>query len=121
MKYKTKPWSHQKKDVDRIHLEHIQYFALFYDMGAGKTKTAIDIARSVFMRHNRLVKTLIICPTVVLENWKREFEVHSHVNQNRIQVVDGLTKPCGKKLKNAQAKLRVEQASSGKEIVIINT
>ena len=121
MIYKTTPWAHQKKDVDRIHADHINAFALFYDMGAGKTKTAIDIARSCYMRHNKLLKTLIICPTVVLENWKREYEVHSNVSPLDIQVVDGMTKPDGKKLKNAQAKLRVEQASSGKPITIINT
>ena len=73
MIYKTPPWNHQKKDVDRIHKEHIKSFALFYDMGAGKTKTAIDIARSIYLRHDRLLKTLIICPIVVVENWKREF------------------------------------------------
>lgn len=122
MIYVTKPWSHQKKDVDRIHAEHIKSFALFYDMGAGKTKTAIDISRSIFIRHDRVVKTLIICPIAVIENWKREYAVHSKVPPTTIQVIDGKTKLNGKKLKNAQVKLRLAQVKeSNADIFIINT
>ena len=122
MIYKTPPWNHQKKDVDRIHKEHIKSFALFYDMGAGKTKTAIDIARSIYLRHDRLLKTLIICPIVVVENWKREFLTHSNVPAAAIQVVDGKSKPNGKKVKTAQLKLKLEQLNnSSASIFIINT
>lgn len=122
MIYKTTPWSHQKKDVDRIHAEHIKNFALFYDMGAGKTKTAIDICRSIYIRHDRILKTLIICPIAVVENWKREFAVHSSVPPTAIQVVDGKTKLNGKKVKNAQAKIRLSQVKeSDSQIFVINT
>lgn len=120
--YKTEPWSHQRRDVDRINREHIKSFALFYDMGAGKTKTAIDIARGIYCRHNRVVKTLIICPIAVVEQWKEEFQVHSNVPITTIQIVDGKTKLNGKKLKNAQLKLKIEQAcNSDCDIFIINT
>lgn len=121
MIYKTKPWAHQKEDVDKIHAEHINAFALFYDMGAGKTKTAIDISRSIFLRHDRIVKTLIVCPIVVVENWKREFDAHSNISPSSIQVVDGKTKLCGKKVKTAQLKLKLEQLKSDADIFIINT
>jgi SNF2 family DNA or RNA helicase len=91
-------------------------------MGAGKTKTAIDIARSIYLRHDRLLKTLIICPIVVVENWKREFLTHSNVPAAAIQVVDGKSKPNGKKVKTAQLKLKLEQLNnSSASIFIINT
>ena len=122
MHYITEPWAHQKRDIDRIEREHIKAFALFYDMGAGKTKTAIDISRSIFTRHKRVLKTLIVCPIVVVENWKREFKVHSYVAQSTIQVVDGKTKANGKKVKAAQLKLKKEQlANPEASIFIINT
>lgn len=122
MQYITEPWAHQKKDVDRIFTNKINYYALFYDMGAGKTKTAIDILRVIYNRNRRALKTLIICPIVVVENWKREFSVHSKVPQCSIQIVDGKTKLDGKKVKTAQLKLKLKQLqNTGASIVIINT
>lgn len=121
MKYITDPWVHQKKDVDRIHKEAINFYALFYDMGTGKTKTAIDISRSIFLRNDRIVKTLIICPIAVVENWRREYALHSKVPPCSIQIVDGKTKLNGKKVKNAQLKIKLEQIKGSCEIFVINT
>jgi len=122
MKYITSPWSHQKKDVDKIHKEHIQYYALFYDMGAGKTKAAIDISRSIYLRNDSLVKTLIICPIAVVSQWAEEYSVHSKVPPVAIQILDGMTKLNGKKLKTAQLKIKLEQLNNNKaSIFIINT
>ena len=65
---------------------------------------------------------MVICPIVVVENWKREFKVHSKVPQNTIQIVDGRTKLNGKKVKTAQVKLKVEQLTNeDASILIINT
>jgi hypothetical protein len=66
MDFITKPWVHQEKDVTYIDDNHTNFYALLYDMGTGKTKTAIDISRSIFNREKRIVKTLIICPIAVL-------------------------------------------------------
>ena len=122
MIYLTTPWVHQKKDVDKIHTNHIQYYAFLYDMGAGKTKTAIDVARSIYLRNNNLVKTLIICPIAVVENWKREFKAHSNVPPVAIQILDGKTRLNGKKVKTAQLKIKLEQLQNKKSsIYVINT
>ena len=122
MIYKTGPWSHQKKDVDRIHSEHIQYYAFLYDMGAGKTKAAIDVSRSIYLRKDKIVKTLIICPIAVVSQWAEEYGVHSKVPPVAIQILDGMTKLNGKKLKNAQLKVKLEQLSNKRaSIFVINT
>jgi SNF2 family DNA or RNA helicase len=121
MHYITEPWAHQRKDVDNIDANDINRYALFYDMGSGKTKTAIDILRSIYNKNLKVVKTLIVCPIAVVENWKREFSTHSKVPSNCIQIVDGKTKPNGKKLKNAQLKVKLDQLKNKANIYIINT
>lgn len=65
---------------------------------------------------------LIICPLVVLENWKRELLTHTYIKEETIQILDGCTKPNGKKLKNPSKKLRLEQmANPLAEVFILNT
>ena len=108
MNYKTEPYKHQRKDIEKILNEERQYYALFYDMGTGKTKTAIDILRGLCNKQREILTTLIIAPLAVIENWKREFLIHSNINESAIQVIDGTTKLNGKKLKNPTAKLRLE-------------
>jgi len=121
--YKTfESWDHQKKVEDLIDSENINVYALFHDMGTGKTKTASEIYRIKCEDNGRWVKMLIICPLVVLENWKRELLTHTYIPEEKIQIVDGCTKPNGRKLKNPQKKLRLEQINNPTaEIFIINT
>jgi len=68
-------WDHQREAVKKA----IQgdYYALFFQMGAGKTGTAIEILRNIYWRHRRVLRTLILCPPVVITNWYREFGVFS--------------------------------------------
>lgn len=84
--FKIKPWDHQlatiKKAIDK------DYYALFYEMGCGKTATAINIARSKYHQHKRILKTLILSPVIVKENWRREYDMHSHVGK-LVEVLDG--------------------------------
>ena len=54
---------------------------LFDEQGLGKTITAIAAADAVGAK-----KVLVVCPTVVLWNWRREFETWSPTR--RIQVID---------------------------------
>lgn len=48
-------------------------------MGAGKTATAINILRGWYAKRGHLLRTLVLGPPIVVENWKREFKVHSKV------------------------------------------
>jgi SNF2 family DNA or RNA helicase len=72
--YKTKPYKHQRKAVNRLIKE--DNFALFMEMGTGKTKIIIDDASYRYERG--LIDTLIIvCPNGLQLNWmNRELPVH---------------------------------------------
>lgn len=122
MKYKTKPWQHQDELTKLLELRHKPYWALFWDMGTGKTKQACDIMRLVAYQLDRIPKTLIIGPVVVQNNWLEEIERHTYFDTKRVQVVDGQTKLNGKKNKNPSKKLKIEQVENyKKDIFIIST
>lgn len=123
MEYKLKPWAHQSKVIDLVNLEDINFYALFHDMGAGKTKTLTEIYRLKCYKHDRALRMLIICPIAVLENWKREICAHTYISEDAIQVIDGMSKvkKFDNQLKNPSKKRLAEQLNSGKPIMIINT
>lgn len=123
MNYKTfDSWNHQQKIEQHVLNGNVNQYALFHDMGTGKTKTASEIYRIKCGVNNRWVKMLIICPLVVLENWKRELLTHTYIEENQIQILDGCTKPDGKKLKNPTKKLRLQQLNNPNATVfILNT
>jgi len=50
---------------------------ILYDMGLGKTKIAIDVARYRIQNDN-VKRILVVCPTSVMLNWKREIERNSN-------------------------------------------
>jgi SNF2 family DNA or RNA helicase len=74
MKYKTKPYDHQKKAF-RISARR-EAFALFMEQGTGKTKVTIDTA---YWLHSQGLITgmLVIAPNGVQENWvRKELPIH---------------------------------------------
>ena len=111
MEYKLKPWAHQARVIDKVLKEDRDFFALFHDMGAGKTKSSSEIYRGKCYKHKKLLRALIICPVAVLENWKREILTHTYIEENQIQIIDGMTpvKSRDKILKNPSKKRILEQ------------
>jgi SNF2 family DNA or RNA helicase len=89
MDYLIKPWDHQLTCIERA--KEMQDFALFFDMGAGKTSTTINILRHKFAHYKRVLRTVIFCPPVVCINWKREFEAHSKIG-HLVHVLSGSQK-----------------------------
>lgn len=61
-----KLWNHQQYAVDRYKDRH--FFGLLFDMGLGKTLTAIKIAEA------KDKPVLIIAPNALCEQWKEEIE-----------------------------------------------
>lgn len=122
-RYKTfESWKHQQRIENLIANENREVFGLFHDCGTGKTKTASEIYRIKCGVNKRWVKMLIICPLVVLENWKRELLTHTYIKEKQIQILDGCTKPNGRKLKNPTKKLRLEQLNNkDADVFILNT
>lgn len=80
-------WKHQVAGVEMA--RELRHLALFFEMGCGKTGTMITILREEFMRHKRIMNTLIFAPISVCVQWKREFENFSKISQDAIFVLIG--------------------------------
>lgn len=85
MDYKVKPYPHQLHAIEMS--KRLTDLGLLWDMGAGKTAGTIHILRNKFNKEKRVMRTLILSPLVTLFNWKREFEIHSKIDQNKIIVL----------------------------------
>lgn len=75
MKYKIEPWAHQLEGI-RLGRER-DFFAYFFEMGCGKTLTVINVLRHKFAQHGKMLNTLILCPKIVVENWRREIAANA--------------------------------------------
>ncbi len=84
----TKLWSHQKEAIRRAKARN--YFGLFFDPGTGKTRTALEILLEKYTKRNRQVlPTLILCPPVVIQNWKNEFCKYTDIPDHKIVMLTG--------------------------------
>lgn len=81
------PWKHQAIARDRA--RSFDFFGLFFDVGTGKTYTVIKILEDKFKNHGRTLKTLVITPLVVVENFRREFEKFSDIPKDKIVALTG--------------------------------
>ena len=95
--YKTKPMAHQEKIF--LETRDRPYYALFWEMGTGKTKVCIDTAAYLFLK-GEIDGVLIISDKGAYRNWvDPEVPIHMPDNVPYRQAVWQAT--CGKK---AQAK-----------------
>jgi len=106
---KRELWKHQQKAVDicadRAH------FGLFFDMGTGKTATALHILRQKCVQNRRPLNTLILCPLIVKQNWRNEIEMFAPKLLEYVVILEGTGKQRVKQL--------AEVALSGKAKIII--
>lgn len=70
----TQPYAHQRAGL--AFLVKLGGGALLWEMGLGKTKTAIDYAEWLAQMTPTL-RVLVICPNTVRRNWGREIELHA--------------------------------------------
>lgn len=87
MEYLIKPWAHQLEAIERA--KSLEGFALFFEMGAGKTGAAINILREKINQKQRFLRTLVFCPPIVIPNWKDEFLLHSKIKASQIHLLSG--------------------------------
>jgi SNF2 family DNA or RNA helicase len=72
--FKTQPYDHQRKALKDSWAA--DYYALFMEMGTGKTKVAID-TMAVLYEAGKIDSALIIAPKGVYDNWvKNEIPAH---------------------------------------------
>jgi len=108
----TKPkddlWAHQRQAVERA--KELDYYALFFEPGTGKTATTIHMVRNKFNTHKQVLPTFILCPPVVVSNWKNEWAKFSKVSPDKIIPLVGTGKQ----------RLALLQASDPNSIFITN-
>jgi len=75
-------WGHQQEAVRRAIPR--DSFALFFPAGVGKTPTAVSIIRQWWGQDKRMSFTLVLCPPIVIENWRREWLKWSHLPKGNI-------------------------------------
>jgi SNF2 family DNA or RNA helicase len=85
--FKIEPWAHQKEAMRRA--KDLPGFALFFEMGAGKTGTTINILREKFNTSKRVLRTIIFCPPIVCKNWKDEWAKHSTLEPRKVILLTG--------------------------------
>lgn len=90
-------WAHQKEAVERAG----DYFALFMEPGTGKTGTTVNILRKIFTQNGDVLPTLVLCPPVVIANWKTEILRFSKIPASKILPLTGSGKERAKALKEA--------------------
>lgn len=99
MQFKIEPFKHQLDALEKS--RDLNEIALFWDMGVGKSKGAIEIIRQKFYHHKKMLKTLILAPPIVLNNWKREILLHSTIKEQDIVVLQGAGKKRAQDLEKA--------------------
>lgn len=53
---------------------------------SGKTGTLINILRSKYYGTSRVLRTLVLCPPIVIENWHKEFGLHSKLQDKVVRL-----------------------------------
>jgi SNF2 family DNA or RNA helicase len=87
VQYLIPPWSHQLEAIERA--KRLPGFALFFEMGTGKTSTTVNILRHKFNEEKKILRTLILCPPIVIDNWRREWLAHSKIPEERLVLLTG--------------------------------
>lgn len=110
MEYLISPWAHQREAIERA--KGLPEFALLYEMGCGKSATLINILRHKFKQEGRLLKTLILGPPIVVENWRREWGMHSKISPHHIVPLVGPGAKRSKTLETSQASIFITNYES---------
>lgn len=87
MQFKIAPWRHQLEAIERG--KSLPRFALFFEMGAGKTGTCINMLRFRFNEARSVLRTLIFTPPIVIRNWRDEWAMHSNLEPGRLVLLTG--------------------------------
>lgn len=85
-----KLWEHQRLAIEKA--KELDYYALFFQVGTGKTATCINILREKYSKHKKLLPTLVIAPPVVVFNWKSEILRYSKIKAEKIVPLVGTGK-----------------------------
>ena len=85
--YVGTPWAHQLEALERS--KSLDNIALLHEVGTGKSFSAILIARYKMQQAGGALRTLVICPPIVVKNWQKEWKAHSHLKDHHILCLTG--------------------------------
>ncbi len=95
---------HQQEAVDEFASR--TNYGLFFDAGCGKTATTVLCYLEKARQHGKHLRTLILVPSSVLENWQREFETFAGIGE-RVLILRGTGDQRIKQLKNTDCNIVV--------------
>jgi SNF2 family DNA or RNA helicase len=114
-RFKTKPFEHQQKALDDSW--SAEYYALFMEMGTGKSKVAIDTMGMLY-EAGKIRAALIIAPKGVYDNWVKG-EIPSHLPDHIDRKVVRWTPTDTKKFQEEMKDLVFERFD-GLKIFVVN-
>ena len=91
-KFKTKPYAHQLKALEKSHKEEV--FAYFMEMGTGKSKVLIDNVSMLYDK-GKINGLLLVAPKGVYKNWfDSEIPTHmvDHIDKKMVLWQANITK-----------------------------
>ncbi len=113
--FKTKPYDHQHQAwKDSWSAE---YYALFMEMGTGKSKVAIDTIGALYTT-GRINAALIVAPKGVYDNWVKG-EIPAHLSDNVNRMIVRWTPSSAKKFQEEMKEL-VYKPFDGLKIFVMN-
>jgi len=80
-------WKHQVEAIERA--KERDCFALFMDMGTGKTRTMLEVLRGKYNAHKRILRTVVFCPIIVQKNWYREIALYTKIPREKYFSLEG--------------------------------
>jgi len=114
-KFKTKPFDHQMKALKDSWAA--DYYALFMEMGTGKSKVAIDTIGALY-KAKKISAALILAPKGVYDNWVQG-EIPTHLPDDISRLVVRWT-PSTSKTFQEEMKALVYDPFDGMKIFVMN-
>jgi len=115
-KFKTEPFDHQRKVLEDSWAE--EFYALFMEMGTGKSKVAIDTIGMLYQA-KKVCAALILAPKGVYDNWVQG-EIPAHLPDEIKRMVVRWTPSTSKKFQEEMKELVYERPFDGLKIFVIN-
>ena len=115
-KFKTKPFKHQSKALRDSW--DAKYYALFMEMGTGKSKVAIDTMGALYTER-KINAALIISPKGVYDNWVQG-EIPTHLS-DEIETNIVRWQPSSAQWFQKQMRTLVYEKFDGLKIFVMNT
>lgn len=80
-------WFHQIEAIKRA--QNLPYYALHFQPGTGKTRTALEIIKHRFNSNKRIMRTIIFTPPIVIQNFREEWFLYTKIENKEVIALVG--------------------------------